>query len=150
MTFSCRLESSIKSYECFMFLLNFRLKISAPPPQPHPRGYCENKGWRGYSSGSVYTVFSIFTIFSFFTLWRLEGLLEELTPYFLCFNPSLEGGGGLVYCLFFCIFSYFHCFYSLGGNGKVQTHLLFSMFSLWEWGRGRSYSKSRCFHSWVK
>ena len=83
----------------------FRYLTQLPPPPPHPdsRGYCENKGWRGYSSGSAYTVFNIFThvikrwsgiftIFSFFTLWRLEGLLEELTYYFLSFYSSLRGG----------------------------------------------------------
>ena len=148
MTFSCRLESSIKSYECFMFLLNFRLKISAPPPHNHTReGIVKIKGGGGIPAG-VFTLFSVFSPFSLFSLYEGQRVFwKNSLLIFSVLTHLWKGGGGLVYCLFFCIFSYFHCFYSLGGNGKVQTHLLFSMFSLWEWGRGRSYSKSRCFHS---
>ena len=91
--------------ECVCVWELLRYLTQLPPlsrPHPHPRGYCENKGWRGNSSGSAYNVFNIFThvikrwsgiftIFSFFTLWRLEGLLEELKYYFLSFYSSLRG-----------------------------------------------------------
>ena len=66
---------------CVWGLFRYLTQLPLLPPHlhPHPRGYCENKGWRGYSSGSAYTVFNIFThgikrwsgiftIFSFFTL----------------------------------------------------------------------------------
>ena len=112
----------------FYVFAKFQIEnISSPPPQPHPRGYCENKGWRGYSSGSVYTVYSIFAIFSFFTLFRLEGLLEELTSYFLCFNLSW-GRGSSVYCHFLWILTIFTVFTHWLGMGRFRLTCCFQCF----------------------
>ena len=117
MTFRCRLESSIKSYECFMFLLNFRLKISAPPPPNHTReGIVKIKGGGGIPAG-VFTLFSVFSPFSLFSLYEGQRVFWK--------NSLL-------------IFSVLTHLWKGGGSGLLSFLLYFQLFSLflltgWEW-----------------
>ena len=88
-----KLNNLLHMCECACVWGLFRYLTQLPLPlHPHPKGYCENKGWKGYSSGCGCTVFNILThcikrwsgifiIFSFFTLWRLDCLLEELVLF---------------------------------------------------------------------